>query len=37
MRLTKDNNKNKNGQNHINSTKTLIDDSTNIKYKLENP
>ena len=37
MRLTKDNNKNKNGQKYINSTKTLIDDTTNIKYKLENP
>ena len=36
MRLTKDNNKNKNGQKYINSTKTLIDDTTNIKYKLEN-
>ena len=37
MRLTKDNNKNKNVQKNIRSTKTLIDDSTNVKYKLENP
>ena len=36
MRLTKDNNKNKNGKKFINSSKTLIDDSTKVKYKLEN-
>lgn len=37
MRLTKENNKKKNVQKNISSMKTLIDDSTNVKYKLENP